>query len=298
MSGPQKPVVSATETIDLSRSAIDPKRNTFSMALSLLGGLFTLLVLIPLVVVVYEVASKGVGRLGLDTFTELPPPPGLTEGGFGHAIVGSLITLGIASAFSIPFGVLAAVYLSEFGRGTKIAYWVRFSANVMTGIPAILCGLFAYSIVVLTIGAFSAFAGGVALAVLMLPIVMRATEEGLLLVPQEVRQAAVGIGATRFQTVSRIVIPAALPAIATGVVLALARAAGEAAPLLFTALNNNFWSTDLFRPIATLPVLIYFFAIIPYKAQQELAWAAALILLGIVLVCSILARFFTRAKTY
>ncbi len=284
--------------IDLTNSAISPSRNVLSVVLTVLGGIFTLLVLIPLVAVLWDVARTGVPRLDLEIFTELPPPPGLTEGGFGHAILGSLITLGIAAAFSVPFGVLAAVYLSEFGRGTKLAYWVRFSANVLTGVPAIISGLFAYSIVVLTTGNFSAFAGGVALAVLMLPIVVRATEEGLLLVPQEMRQAAIGIGATRFQTVAQIVIPAALPAIATGVVLALARAAGEAAPLLFTALNNNFWSTDLFRPIATLPVLIYFFAIIPYKASQELAWAAALVLLGIVLLCSILARFFTRARTF
>lgn len=283
---------------DLTTGAIAPGRNLMSRVLTGLSGLFTALVLIPLIAVLYDVARKGINQLGLRSFTELPPPPGLTEGGFGHAIVGSLITLGIAAAFSIPIGILAAVYLSEFGRGTRIAYLVRFSANVLTGIPAILCGLFSYTIIVLTTGTFSAFAGGVALSVLMLPIVMRAAEEGLVLVPEEMRQGAIGIGATRFQTVASIVLPAALPAVATGVVLSVARAAGEAAPLLFTALNNNFWSTDPSRPIATLPVLIYFFAIIPYKAQQDLAWAAALVLLAIVLVCSIAARFVTRAKTF
>jgi phosphate transport system permease protein len=263
-----------------------------------LTAAFTILVLIPLVAVIFDVARKGVKQLGLRSFTQLPPPPGLTEGGFGNAIVGTLIVLGVAAAFAVPIGILAAIWLSEFGRGTKTAYWVRFCANVLTGVPAILAGLFAYTIVVLTMGQFSAFSGGVALSVLMVPIVMRTTEEGLLIVSQEVRQGSLAIGATRFQTISRIVVPAALPAIATAVTLSLARAGGEAAPLLFTALNNNFWSTDLFGPIATLPVLIYFFAIIPYQTQQEIAWAAALVLLGIVLVVSVTSRIVTAKKQY
>lgn len=216
----------------------------------------------------------------------------------GNAIVGTLIVLAVAMAISVPIGVLGAVWLSEFGRGSKIAYWVRFSANVLSGVPAIIAGLFSYTIVVMTMGTFSAFAGGVALAVVMLPIVMRTTEEGLVLVPEEVRLAALGLGATRFETVTRVVLPAALPSIATAVTLAVARAGGEAAPLLFTALNNNFWSTDLFRPISTLSVQVYFFAIIPYKPQQELAWAGALVLLSIILIVSIGSRLLTRKKRY
>ncbi len=157
-------------------------------------------------------------------------------------------------------------------------------------------GLFAYAVVVIPTGSFSAFSGGVALAVLMLPIIVRATEEALLLVPNEMRLASLGIGATQFQTISQIVLPAAATSIVTGVVLAVARAAGEAAPLLFTAFNNNFWATDIWQPVATLPVLIYFFSIIPYKASLELAWAAALVLLAIVLIFSITARFFSRQK--
>jgi phosphate transport system permease protein len=286
-----------SEPVNLSRPKTSSK-TIFSVAMTAIAGLFTLLVLAPLVAVVYEVAREGLPLLSLDLFTELPPPPGLTEGGFGHAIIGTLMTLGVGIAFSAPMGILAAIYLSEFARGTKLAYWIRFSANVLTGVPAILAGLFSYSLVVAATGSFSAFAGGVGLAVLMLPIVMRTAEEGLLLIPQEVRQAAIGIGATRFQMVLSIILPVALPAIATAVTLAVARAAGEAAPLLFTALNNNFWSTDLFAPIATLPVLIYFFSIIPYKAQQELAWAAALVLLAIVLVISIIARVMARKKVY
>lgn len=288
----------ASGRLDLTRSARSPFRNVFGIIMTVLTAGFTILTIVPLVAIVYDVARQGLSRLSLDSFTQLPPPPGLEEGGFGNAIVGSLIVLGIAAAISVPIGVLASVYLSEFGRGTKIAYGVKFATNVLAGVPAILCGLFAYSLVVVFTGGFSAFAGGVALSVVMLPIVVRATEEGLLLVPQEVRQAAIGLGATRFQTVMRVVIPAALPSIATAVTLAVARAGGEAAPLLFTALNNNFWSTDLWQPIATLPVLIYFYAIIPFKAQQEIAWAAALVLLAIILIVSISSRLLTRQKIY
>jgi len=298
MASSQDRMTSTPERMNLTRSARTPFRKIFGVAMTALAAVFTILTLIPLVAIVYDVAREGIKQLGWNSFTELPPPPGLTEGGFGNAIIGTLITLGIAAAFSVPFGILAAIYLSEFGRGTRIAYVVKFTSNVLAGVPAILCGLFAYSLIVLTTGSFSAFAGGVALAVLMVPIVLRTTEEGLLLVPQEVRQAAIGIGATKFQTITRIVLPAALPAIATAVTLSLARAGGEAAPLLFTALNNNFWSTDPFGPIATLPVLIYFYAIIPFKAQQEIAWAAALVLLGIILIVSISSRLLTRQKTY
>ncbi|MBE9189912.1 phosphate ABC transporter permease PstA [Gloeocapsopsis crepidinum LEGE 06123] len=288
--------IGRTKKINLTRSARTPFRSYFDFFMTFLTGAFTILTIVPLVALVWDVVRQGIDRLGIQSFTELPPPPGLEEGGFGNAILGTLITLGIAAAISVPFGVLAAIYLSEFGRGTRIAYGVKFATNVLAGIPAILAGLFAYTVVVLTTGGFSAFAGGVALSVVMIPIVVRATEEGLLLVPQEMRQAAVGVGATNFQSISRIVVPAALPSIATAVTLALARAGGEAAPLLFTALNNNFWSTDIWQPIATLPVLIYFYAIIPYEAQKEIAWAAALVLLGIILIVSISSRLLARQR--
>jgi phosphate transport system permease protein len=281
---------------DLSSGSVSGQRNLTGKILTILSGVCTAVVVIPLFVVLWDVVRRGLPLFSVELFTQLPPPPGLTEGGFGHAIIGSLITLSIAAAVSFPFGVLAAVYLAEFGRGTRIAYLVKFSANVLTGVPAILCGLFAYTVVVIPLGAFSAFSGGIALGVLMLPIVIRSTEEALLLVPNEMRQAAVGIGANRFQTVLSIVLPAAAPAIVTGLILSLARAAGEAAPLLFTAFNNSFWSTDPMRPISTLPVLIYFFSIVPFKAQQELAWAAALVLLVIVLTCSIAARMISNPK--
>ncbi|WAL59605.1 phosphate ABC transporter permease PstA [Thermocoleostomius sinensis] len=297
MTGTQGDYSTPIEPINLTRSKTSSK-SIFNTAMTTIAGFFTFLILAPLAAVLFDVARQGLPRLRPEIFTELPPPPGLSDGGFGHAIIGTLMTLAVAIALSAPIGILAAIYLSEFGRGSKVSYWVRFSANVLTGVPAILAGLFAYSLVVGTTGSFSAFAGGVSLAVIMLPIVMRTAEEGLLLIPREVRQAAVGLGATRFQTAVGIVLPTALPAIATAVTLAVARAAGEAAPLLFTALNNNFWSTDLFRPIATLPVLIYFFSIIPFRAQQELAWAAALVLLSIVLIISVIARLLARKQVY
>ncbi len=281
----------APEDIDISPAAIAPIRRYSGKALTFLSGLFVAAIIMPLAWVLWDVAKEGVPRLTWDVLTQTRyPAPGLTEGGFGHAIVGSLMVLATGAVLSFPFGILAAVYLSEFGRGSRLAYLIKFSCNVLTGVPAILCGLFAYAVVVRGSG-FSAFSGGVALAVLMLPIVIRSTEEALLLVSPDMRLASVGLGATRFQTTMRIVLPAAAPAIVTGLILALARAAGEAAPLLFTAFNNNFWSTDLFGPVATLPVMVYFFSIIPFRVQRELAWAGALVLLAIVLSASLLARF-------
>jgi phosphate transport system permease protein len=282
---------------DISNNTMARHRRLTGQVLTLLTMVFAAMVIIPLVWVLVSVFQKGVSSLVFpDIFTKLPPPPGLSEGGFGHAIIGTLMTLGIATLISVPFGVIAAIYLAEFGRGTKLAYLVKFSCNVLTGVPAILCGLFAYSVVVRPMGSFSAFSGGVALAVLMLPIIIRSTEEALLLVPNELRLAATGLGATRFETVVQIVLPAAVTSIVTGVVLSVARASGEAAPLLFTSFNNNFWATNIWEPVSTLPVLIYFFSIIPFKASQSLAWAAALMLLSIVLLFSILARYFSRRK--
>ncbi|WP_414528893.1 phosphate ABC transporter permease PstA [Nodularia chucula] len=285
------------DNFDISDKTMAPHRRITGQVLTILTMVFAASVVVPLIWVLVSVFQKGVGSLVFpDIFTELPPPPGLSDGGFGHAIIGTLMTLGVGTAISVPFGVIAAIYLAEFGRGTKLAYLVKFSCNVLTGVPAILCGLFAYSIVVQPLGSFSAFSGGVALAVLMLPIIIRSTEEALLLVPNELRLAATGLGATRFETVIQIVLPAALTSIVTGVVLSVARASGEAAPLLFTSFNNNFWAANVWEPVSTLPVLIYFFSIIPYKASQSLAWAAALVLLSIVLLFSIVSRYFSRKR--
>jgi phosphate transport system permease protein len=261
-----------------------------------------LLALLPLVAVLSYVIIKGFSTLSLSIFTELPPPPLRKGGGFGNAILGTLLMVGIAALISMPFGVLAAIYLTEFSSG-KIARWVRFATNVLSGVPSIIAGVFAYGIVVLTLvklnlGSYSALGGGFALAILMLPIIVRTTDEALQLVPQDLRQASMGLGATNFQTVTQVVLPAALPAIVTGATLAIARASGETAPLLFTALFSQFWPNGLFQPTASLAVLVFNFAISPFKNWQDLAWAASLILVLMVLIASIIARWATRQKVY
>ena len=270
--------------------------------MTILAGACLLIALIPLFAVLIYVISQGASRLSLDLFTKLPPPPGLKGGGLGNAILGTVITVGIATLISVPFGVLAAVYLSEFSKG-KMAYWIRFATNVLSGVPSIIAVIFAYGLIVAVTGKFSAVAGGVALAVLMLPTIVRTTDEALKIVPQDIRWASVGVGASNYQTVLKVVIPAAIPAIITGVTLAIARAAGETAPLIFTALFSPFWpklspQTLWNQPIATLSVLIYNFATVPFKGQNELAWAASLILVVMILLTSILARWATRKSVY
>lgn len=258
--------------------------------------------LIPLIAVITYVVINGSARLGPQLFTQLPPPPyqptspQFNSGGFGNAFVGTFMTVGIASLISIPFGVLAAIYLSEFARDTKLADAINFLTNVLSGVPSIVMGVFAYGLVVITTRTYSAAAAGLALAVLMLPTIVRTSTEALESVSGELRQAAFGLGATSFQTVSRVILPTALPAILTGVMLGIARAAGETAPVIFTALFNNFWNFDVWRPTATLSVLVYNFAVTPYKNWQELAWSAALVLVLLVLVANILSRWLTQRK--
>ena len=254
------------------------------------------LALIPLVAVLSYVLINGASRLSLDVFTQLPPAPGLSGGGFGNALVGTLLTVGIASVLSIPFGVLAAIFLAEFYRDTKLAEAINFLTNVLSGVPSIVIGAFAYALVVLSTGTFSAVAGGFALAVLMLPTIVRTATESLESVPRDFRQAAIGLGATRFQTTVQIVLPAALPAIITGVMLALARAAGETAPILFTASTSRYWVRSVWEPTATMSRLVFDFATAPYKSQQELAWVGSLVLVMLVLVTSILSRWIVRKR--
>jgi len=262
------------------------------------AGFFTLLALVPLVLVLVYVIFRGFARLDWAAFTELPPPPlADNEGGFANALVGTLIMVSIGALVSVPFGVLAAIYLSEFSRG-RVPRWIRFATNVLSGVPSILMGVFIYGLFVITIGTYSAVAGGLALGVLMLPIIVRTTDESLQIVPRQVRWAAVGMGASKFQAVLRVVLPAALPAIATGLTLAVARAAGETAPLIFTALFSQYWFDGFFSPTASLSVLVYNFAGVPYDGQQRLAWAAALILVGLVLITSIISRWATRKQIY
>jgi phosphate transport system permease protein len=251
--------------------------------------------LIPLVSVLYYVAVRGAGGLGLDFFTELPKPVGETGGGMANAIVGTLELIGLAALFGIPPGVLAGVYLAEFGN-RKFGTVVRFSADVMSGVPSITIGIFVYTLMVMTMGHFSGLAGGVALAVIMLPTVARTTEELLKLVPESLREAALGLGVPKWRASLRVMLRTAAPGIATGIMLAVARVAGETAPLLFTAFNNRFWAEGLNQPTASLPVQIYTYAVSPYEDWHRQAWAAALLLVGMVLVLNISARALVRHR--
>ena len=283
----------------LKRNPSSP-RTLFGLIMTGIAGLFTILAIVPLLIILIYLLGKGISSLNPQVFTELPPPPLVEGGGFGNAILGTVIMVGIGAAISVPIGVMAAIYLSEFSKG-KLADWIRFATNVLSGVPSIIIGVFAYTVIVLTTKTYSAWAGGFALAILMLPIIVRTTDEALKLVPQEVRQASIGVGANDYQTVLQVVLPAAIPAIITGVTLAVARAAGETAPLLFTALFTQYWpnwDNLLVEPTASLAVLVYNFAIVPFQNQQELAWAAAFILVLLVLLTSIISRIATAKRTY
>jgi phosphate transport system permease protein len=282
--------------VNLKKSKSSP-RAIFNIGMTILAGACLAIALLPLFAVLFYVISKGAASINLNLFTKLPPPPGLSGGGVANAIIGTLLTIGIATLIAVPFGVLAAVYLSEFSRG-EMARWIRFATNVLSGVPSIIAGVFAYGLLVVSMGTFSAVAGGAALSVLMLPTIIRTTDEALQIVPQDIRWASVGIGASNYQTILQVVIPAAIPAILTGVTLAIARAAGETAPLIFTALNSPFWPKGLFAPTPSLSVLVYNFATVPFKGQQDLAWAASLILVFLVLLTSVLSRLATRRKVY
>jgi len=279
----------------LKRSPTAP-RTLFSSTMSVVAVLCAVLALIPLIAVLSYVLIQGVPALSPRLFFELPPPPLVKGGGFGNAFLGTLLTVGIAAAISIPFGIMAAIFLAEFIRDTPLADAIDFFTNVLSGVPSIVVGVFAYGIVVVTTGTFSAVAGGVALGVLMLPTIVRTASEALEAVPRDFRQAAIGLGATPVQATVRVVLPSAIPAILTGVILAVARAAGETAPVLFTALFNQYWNRTIWEPTATLSMLAFNFAIVPYKNQQQLAWAAALVLVLLVLITNITARWLTRRK--
>ena len=256
-------------------------------------ALSVLLALVPLAFVLFYVVSQGISALNLEFFTHMPKPVGEPGGGMANSIVGTLILVGLGSLLAIPVGVLSGIYMSEYA-GTRIASAIRFAADTLNGVPSIVIGVFVYGIAVLPFKHFSAMAGGIALGIMMIPIIARTTEELLLLVPETMREGALALGATRARAVFTVVLPAALPGIITGVVLALARIAGETAPLLFTALNNRFFSTSLTRPIASLTVQVYNYAQSPYEDWHRQAWAGALVLVTIVLLCSLLARFATR----
>jgi len=267
-------------------------RKGMSHAIAALCAGAVLLALVPLALILFYVLKQGVSAISWTFFTHTPAQIGDPAGGMANGIVGSLIVTGLGALFAIPVGVIAGVYASEY-RGTRFAAAVRFAADTLNGVPSIVIGVFAYGVVVLPFQRFSAFAGGFALGIMMLPLVMRTTEELLLLVPPTLREGALALGATRARAVFTVVLPAALPGIVTGILLALARVAGETAPLLFTSLNNAYFSTDPRQPISTLTVQVYTFATSPYPEWHRQAWAGALVLVALVLCCSLLARIAT-----
>ena len=249
--------------------------------------------LVPLAFILFFVVSQGVQALNLAFFTHMPTPVGESGGGMANAIVGTLILTSLAAVMAVPIGIVSGIYMSEYA-GTRFAALVRFAADTLNGVPSIVIGLFAYTIVVVPFRQFSALAGGFALGTMMIPIIARTTEELLLLVPGSMREGALALGATRARAVFSVVVPAALPGIITGIILALARVAGETAPLLFTAFNNRYFSTSLTQPISTLTVQVFTYATGPYQDWHRQAWAGALVLVTIVLVCSLVARVATR----
>ena len=252
-----------------------------------------ILALVPLGFVLFFVISQGIRSVNLAFFTHMPLPVGEAGGGMANSILGTLIVCGLAAAMAVPIGVLSGIYMAEY-TGSRVAALMRFAADTLNGVPSIVIGLFAYVVAVLPFQQFSALAGGFALGVMMIPIIARTTEELLLLVPSTMREGALALGATRARAVFTVVVPAALPGIVTGIVLALARIAGETAPLLFTAFNNRFWSTSLTQPISTLTVQVFTYATGPYDDWHRQAWAGALVLVSIVLACSLLARLAMR----
>jgi phosphate transport system permease protein len=256
-------------------------------------ALSVLLALVPLALILFFVISQGVQALNVEFFTHMPQPVGEPGGGMANAVVGTLILTSLGSLLAIPIGIMSGVYMSEYA-GTRFAALVRFAADTLNGVPSIVMGVFVYGFAVLPFKQFSALAGGTALGIMMIPIIARTTEELLLLVPATMREGALALGATRARAVFTVVLPAALPGIITGVLLALARIAGETAPLLFTSFNNRFFTTELTQPIASLPVQVFAYAISPYTDWHRQAWAGALVLVTIVFMCSLLARLATR----
>jgi len=267
---------------------------------TVLAILATLVVIAPLVAIFVYLLYMGASSLNLAFFTQIPKPVGETGGGMANAILGSGLLLAVASVIGVPIGIGAGIFLSEFGRGSTLANAIRFTADVLNGVPSIVMGLAAYALIVVPkipflpfTGHFSAFAGGVALGFMMIPTVCRTTEEMLLMVPNAVREAALGLGVPNWRSVLSITVKTASPGIITGCMLAFARVAGETAPLIFTALGNQFWSANLDKPIAALPLQIYVYALSPYDDWHRLAWAGSLVLIILIVLAVSLVRYVT-----
>jgi phosphate transport system permease protein len=273
------------------------RRSMTNHFVTILAVASTALVLVPLVSILGYLIYKGASSLNLAFFTRVPAPVGDPGGGMANAIAGSGVILGLASCIGIPVGIAAGVYLAEYGRGTRLGDMVRFTADVLNGVPSIVMGIAAYTLIVAKQHHFSGFAGGVALAIMMVPTITRTTEEMLATVPHAIREAALGLGIPKWRTVLSISLRTASPGIITGCMLAFARVAGETAPLLFTAFGNQFWSFDLTRPMAALPLQIYVYAVSPYDEWHRLAWAGALVLIVMIMASVTLVRIFANRGT-
>ncbi|HEU4748408.1 MAG TPA: phosphate ABC transporter permease PstA [Gemmatimonadaceae bacterium] len=271
------------------------RRHVVSGVMISLTYIAAIIATLPLVLILFHLLMKGASSISLDFFTRMPQPVGEAGGGMANAIVGTLILIGIACAVGLPLGIGGGLFLVE-NRGTRFANVIRFLADVLNGLPSIVLGIFAWEFLVRPIGHFSALAGGFALGAMMIPLVTRTTQEMLSVVPNSLREAALALGYPRWRTSLAIVLRTALAGIVTGALVAIARIAGETAPLLFTALGNQFWSTKIDEPIAALPLQIFAYAISPYAEWHALAWAGALVLIGMVLIISIVARAVTRSK--
>lgn len=272
----------------------DRRRRTTNLVMLTLTGVAALLTVVPLVLILFHLLTAGLSSINLDFFTQRPAPVGQEGGGMGNAVLGTIILVGTAAALGLPVAVGAGLFLAE-AEGSRLANGVRFLTDVMNGIPSIVVGIFVWAWIVVGMGGFSAFAGGVALAIMLLPMVTRTTEEMVRLVPRELREGGLALGFTRWRTTLGIVLPAARSGILTGILVSLARIAGETAPLLFTAFVNPYWSWSLTEQIAALPVQIFLYATSPFEEWHRLAWAAALVLIGLVLAVSVTARFLIRS---
>ncbi len=271
------------------------RRKAINLLVSTLAFLCAAITIVPLLMILGYLLSQGAKAVNLDFFTQLPKPVGEVGGGMGNAIVGTLILIGLACLVGLPIGIIGGIYLAEFGNN-RTGWLVRFMSDVLNGTPSIVIGIFAYAVVVLPMRRFSALAGAFALGIIMIPTVIRATEELIKLVPISVREAGLALGIPLWKVILRIVVPSAKAGIVTGVLLALARIAGETAPLLFTAFGNRFWHQGLDQPIASLPVQIFTYAISPFEDWHRQAWAGALVLIAMILILNILTRIVTRGQ--
>ena len=272
-------------------------RSVKNRLMTLLMLAATLAVLTPLGIIFVHILKMGASSLSLEFFTQIPKPTGEAGGGMANGLVGSTVMIAMAGCIGLPIGVLGAVYLTEFGN-SRFATIIRFSADVLAGVPSIITGMVAYTLLVVPMKGFSALAGAVSLALIMIPIVLRTTEEQLKLVPGTLREASLALGVPLWRTTIKVTLASARTGIITGILLAIARIAGETAPLLFTALGNQFWSRKLTEPMAALPLQIFNFAISPYEDWHRLAWAGALVLVVIMFTLNLAARYFGQQKRY